>query len=59
MDRGWPTDTAQRFEVCAGVPLVPHPPTRGPNECFPALEQSLVGAWSEGAYGWFAVWLLI
>jgi hypothetical protein len=26
------------------VPLVPHPPTRGPNECFPALGQSLVGA---------------
>ena len=42
-----------------GVPLVPHPPTRGPNECFPARGQSLVGAWPEGAYGWFAVWLLI
>ena len=27
-----------------GVPLVPHPPTRGPNGCFPARGQSLVGA---------------
>jgi len=26
------------------APLVPHPPTRGPDECFPALRQSLEGA---------------
>jgi hypothetical protein len=26
------------------APLVPHPPARGSDECFPALRQSLVGA---------------
>jgi hypothetical protein len=57
LDRGWPTDRAVRRR--RDVPLVPHPPTRGPNECFPALRQSLVGAWQEGAYGVFTVWLLI
>jgi hypothetical protein len=63
LDRGWPAAHSRLLpggrRGREGVPLVPHPPTRGPNECFPARGQSLVGAWPEGAYGWFAVWLLI
>ena len=51
LDRGWPGRTPLRMKGADSAGPPPSDPWA--EGCFPALGQSLVGACTEGTYGWF------